>query len=347
MHTKHRHLLAAFLAFAILPAFATSKPPVTPPPANPPGSSSDQKQDQNQGQHQGQGQNQTAKGGTGIGIAKAQGGAGGSGGSATAAGGTGGTATSGSASGAVSGSSSGVSLGDVGSSSAAGAYSGGNSLQNDSASSSGAYSGGSSANGVVSVDAADRSSTSISHRSNVFIPGDLPANAMTIAPGAYITVAGDTECGVLQTKVQVPVYQWNKRGTKQVQVGVDHELAPVFDANGVQKLYDVVRKDNGGYYEVGSHVTYVFSTKGSANSSQLGLQGGGGGGYGGVSLGSGRSYSEAGTHVVIRSCIARSFDPAPVAVAKPAPRPMVRRKPVARRAPAACTPRPATVCPVK
>lgn len=177
-----------------------------------------------------------------------------------------------------------------------------NTIANDSFSTS----AGGSANGVVTVDAADRSSTSYNNstRVNTFVPGDLPTNAMVIAPGASVTVAGDQACGVLATKVQIPVYQWDKKGKNKVQVGWDEDIAPYVDANGVTQEYLTKPMPNGGYYLVGSHITYAFGSYGSSNASQLGLQGGGGGGYGGLSFGSGRSYSQVGTRVIIRPCIA-------------------------------------------
>ena len=334
-------------------------PPTTPTnPSNHNEQNQTNGQSQGQSQGQGQAQGQTATGGasrsdatavgTGYGGAGGTGGAGGHGGaggdanvgdvqsSSAAQGGhsrssaTGGTSLSSSESG----------VSDSGNSaSVSGATANGtntsnntNRLSNGSESNSGASANGtntnqlsngstSTSNGVVSVDAADRSSTQYNNstRVNTFIPGDLPSNAMTIAPGAHITVAGDTECGVLQQKVQVPVYQWNKRGTKKVQVGVDEDLAPVLDSNGVQIDYQTVYTGDGGYYLRGSHVTYVLSTQGSSNSSQLGLQGGGGGGYGGVSYGSGRSYSQAGAKMVIRSCIAERV-PAPAVIQFAEPR---------------------------
>lgn len=259
----------------------------------------------------------------------------------------------GSTSGALSGSLSGASNGDQstdvsnGSTSLSGSNSGGNLLSNGSASTastgdqtvrnandlsqnaiSGATNGDvsgtntstttsaggtSSANGVVSVDAADRSSTQYNNstRVNTFIPGNLPTNAMAIAPGAAITVAGDQTCGALATKVQIPVYQWDKKGRNKVLVGYDEDVAPYTDANGVQQDFQTVYTPDGGYYLRGSHVTYVLSTYGSSNSSQLGLQGGSAGGYGGLSYGSGRSYSQAGAKIIIRSCIADRVAPAP------------------------------------
>ena len=310
---------------------------------------------QGQGQAQGQHQGQTATGGTGVGVGVGgQGGRGGNGGAGGSVGDTSSSSVShggSSRSNATGGTSSstatgGLSSSTVGDTNATGGYSGGNRLNNDSQSNSGA-----SANGVVNVDTSDRSVTNVAgSRTNIntFIPGDLPSNAMTISPGAYITTAGDTDCGVLQTKIQVPVYQWNKKGTKKRQVGYDEDLAPVFDSNGVQIDYQTVYTGNGGYYLRGSHVTYVLSTQGGSNSSQLGLQGGGGGGYGGLSYGSGNSYSQGGAKIIIRSCIASRHEPKPVAprtarrVATP------RRKAKARRpAPVACVPRAARVCPAR
>jgi hypothetical protein len=337
-----KYLLIALLLGAV-PAIATTPPNPCgnhgnncdpDPPTTTPGN-----QSQTQSNDQGQQQNATGTG-TGIavaggGAANAAGGAGGAGGhggtavagggSATggsAQGGAGGTATSGSASGAISGSLSGVqgsgnaSLGDVGSTSAAVALSnasnGDQSLSgtqttdvaNGSASNSGA-----TANGTVNVDAADRSSTRYSNRTNVFVPGDLPANAMTIAPGATITVAGDQQCGVLLTKVRIPVYQWDKKGKTKREVGYDEDVAPFVDANGVQIDFQRVDTGNGGYYLRGSHATYIASTYGSSTSSQLGLQGYGPGGGGGISAGKGNSYSQAGVRIVIRPCISSVVDP--------------------------------------
>lgn len=310
----------------------------------------DQNQHQSNQQGQGQGQAQNATGtGTGLGVGVGYGTGGDSSSVANGGHATGGNALSGSQSGATSGSLSGVqgsgnadvrtntTIGPVGSTSASGSLSGAaasngdqsTSVRNGSESSSGAVSGDvsgtntnttsstggtSSANGIVSVDAADRSSTTYqnSTRVNTFIPGDLPSNAMTIAPGASITVAGDQACGVLVSKVEIPVYQWNKRGTKKVQVGYDEDVVPYKDASGVQQDYQTVNLPNGGYYLRGNHVTYVLSTQGSSTSSQLGLQGGGSGGYGGLSFGSGRSYSQAGVRVIIRPCIAEKVDALPV-----------------------------------
>jgi hypothetical protein len=338
-HTKgnemKNYLLIALL-LAAGPAIATTPPnpcgnhgnncDPDPPTTTPVPNEQNQGQLQGQAQGQGQGQGQIATGGNGTGIGLGgSGGAGGQGGSATggsAQGGAGGTATSGSASGAVSGSLSGVqgsgnaSLGDVGSTSAADALSnasnGDQSLSgtqttdvaNGSASNSGA-----TANGTVNVDAADRSSTRYSNRTNVFVPGDLPANAMTIAPGATITVAGDTQCGVLLTKVRIPVYQWDKKGKTKREVGYDEDVAPFVDANGVQIDFQRVDTGNGGYYLRGSHATYIASTYGSSTSSQLGLQGYGPGGGGGISAGKGSSYSQAGVRIVIRPCISSVMDP--------------------------------------
>ena len=310
---------------------------------------------QGQGQAQGQHQGQTATGGTGVGIGVGgQGGRGGNGGAGGSVGDTSSSSVShggNSRSNATGGTSSstatgGLSSSTVGDTTATGGYSGGNRLNNDSQSNSGA-----SANGVVSVDTSDRSVTNVAgSRTNVntFIPGDLPTNAMTIAPGAYITVAGDTQCGVLQAKIQVPVYQWNKRGTKKVIVGYDEDLAPVFDSNGTQIDYQTVYTGDGGYYMRGSQVTYVLTTKGSSNSAQLGLQGYAAGGGGGLSAGSGRSYSEGGAKMIIRSCIAYKVSPKPVAP-RPARRAATpRRKSKARRpAPVACVPRAARVCPAR
>ena len=303
---------------------------------------------QGQGQAQGQHQGQTATGGTGVGIGVGgQGGRGGNGGAGGSVGDTSSSSVShggNSRSNATGGTSSstatgGLSSSTVGDTTATGGYSGGNRLNNDSQSNSGA-----SANGVVNVDTSDRSSTNV--RSNVFIPGDLPSNAMTIAPGAYITVAGDTQCGVLQAKIQVPVYQWNKRGTKKVIVGYDEDLAPVFDSNGTQIDYQIVYTGDGGYYMRGSQVTYVLTTKGSSNSAQFGAQGYAAGGGGGISAGAGRSYSEGGAKMIIRSCIAYKVSPKPVAP-RPARRAATpRRKAKARHpAPVACVPRAARVCP--
>lgn len=310
------------------------KPPVvTPDPKPSQTQTNNQNQGQAQGQGQGQGQAQTSSNRNSNRNNNAANATGGS----SRSNATGGNATSGSLSG-VSGS--GNSRTNVDASST-------NSLSNDSASVSGsdatAYSGANS--GGNQFDASDHSVTNVQgSRTNVFVPGDLPANAMTIAPGAYITVAGDHECGVLQTKVQVPVYQWNKRGTKKTLVGYDEDLAPVFDSNGVQIDYQTVYTGNGGYYLRGSHVTYVLSTKGSSNSAQFGAQGYGSGGGGGLSFGSGRSYSEAGTKVIIRSCIAARVEAKPV-VPKAAPRPVVRRKKAVRRPAPKCVERPATTCP--
>lgn len=269
---------------------------------------------QNQSQYQGQnqGQHQTANGGSGGHSTSVATGTGGTGYGGQGGAGGRSDSTSGAASNATGGSATGGSVGTVSSGSnavAQGGYSGGNNLSNGSNSRSAATTGASTANGVV--DVSDHSRTNI----NTFIPGDLPANAMTIAPGAYITTASDQSCGMLQQKIEVPVYQWNKRGTKKVQVGVDHELAPVY-VNGVQQVYQIVPKANGGYYELGSYVTYVLSTKGSSTSSQLGAQGYGAGGGGGISFGSGRSYSEPGTHVIIRSCVRGDYNPKPIVAAK-------------------------------
>lgn len=178
-------------------------------------------------------------------------------------------------------------------------------------------------NNQVGVDTSDRSTSINNSRSNVFIPGELPSNALTIAPSSNIMLAADNECGVLQQKVEIPVYQWNKRGTKKVQVGVDEDLAPVF-INGVQTDYQRVDTGNGQYYLRGSHITYAFNTQGSSSSSQLGLQGGGGAGYGGVSYGSGRAYSQAGVKLIIRSCVAFKSTPPDVMATRSAYHPAVR-----------------------
>jgi hypothetical protein len=349
MQQKHMNLAALMLLTSIAPCFATNPPPKDPPPTN---WHSDTKNTNIAAASSSSNANATGVGlGLGLGI--------GEGGNATSKA-TGGNASA-SGGDAWQGqgqhqSATGGSVGNIGLSN--GSSSGGNTLSNGSNSGGNTLSNGSSAdnsggNSSVGVDASDRSTTHISNRSNVFVPGDLPTNAMTIAPGASITVAGDTGCGVLQTKVQTPVYQWNKRGTKKVQVGVDEDLAPVVDTNGRQVDYETVQTGDGGYYLRGSHVTYVLSTQGSANSSQLGLQGGGAGGYGGLSFGSGRSYSQAGARLIIRSCIAARFEPklavATVMTTAPAVRrtPAVKRKPVARRAATGCVTKPATVCPVK
>lgn len=336
--------------------YPNCKPP-QPPTTQPPGNwwnenhnanTNNNSNTQGQGQAQGQHQGQTATGGrsnatgTGIGV----GGAGGAGGAGGSVGNVGSASTS--HGGSVGNTSAtGGSVGDTratggSADSASTSSSGGNTLSNGSASQS-------SANGVVNVDTSDRSVTHVAgSRTNIntFIPGDLPSNAMTIAPGAYITTAGDTNCGVLQTKVQVPVYQWNKKGTKKRQVGFDEDLAPVFDSNGVQIDYQTVYTGDGGYYLRGSHVTYVLSTQGGSNSSQLGLQGYAAGGGGGLSYGNGNSYSQGGAKLLIRSCIAARVSPKPVAPRPAARRPVTRRKPPVRR-PAACVPAPARVCPVK
>lgn len=322
----------ALLAMALVsvPAFATGnhtcpyggkppkcnpKPPDPKPPTNPGNNQGQQQgQGQAQGQAQGQGQQQgqiaNGFGGTGVGIGYGAGGAGGQGGKGGNASAKGGKSSSTSGANSSSGASS----------------------------SSGVDASGNSAN---QIDLSDRSSSSF--RSNVFIPGDLPENAMNIAPGAFITTAGDTECGVLLTKVRTPIYQWDKKGKNKREAGYDEDVAPMTDRNGVQIDYQRVETDDGGYYLRGSHVTYVLATAGGSNSSQLGLQGGGGGGYGGVSYGAGTAYSQAGVRILIRPCIAARFE------AKPKVQPVVR-KPAAKRKPvrraAVCIPRAAKVCPV-
>lgn len=314
----------------------------TPPPTS--GGSSNQQQDQSQHQGQGQGQGQVANGGaggSGLGVAtavghggSATGGAGGQGGQ----GGLGGTGGS-SRSNAAGGNATGGSVGDTSSSSSS--SSGGNRLSNGSASESGA-----SANGFVSVDASDRSSIHNSTRSNVFVPGDLPSNAMNIVAGSYITTAGDTECGVLVRKVQKPVYQWNKKGTKKREVGFTEDIEPYLDANGIaidyQPVYTNDAKTEG--YMRGSHVTYAFAGAGGSNSSQLGLQGYSAGGGGGLSFGSGSAYSQAGALLIVRPCIAFKFEPKP-AVIKAKPRPVIKKKKAAPRARTSCQTVSQTVCP--
>lgn len=359
-----KYALLALLLFAS-PVFATTPPNPCgnhgnncDPPTTGGSNEQDQNQQQGQAQGQGQGQGQIATGGNGTGVGVGLGGSGGQGGTggqALATGGSVGDTTSlaqggnsrSNATGGDSSSDSRSGVSDSGNSlSSSGAYSGGNNLANDSASTSGA-----SANGVVNVDAADRSSTSYSSRTNVFVPGDLPANAMTIAPGATITVAGDKQCGVLLTKVRIPVYQWDKKRKHKVEVGYDEDVAPYVDANGVQLDYQRVETGDGGYYLRGSHATYLASTYGSASSSQLGLQGYGPGGGGGISAGKGSSYSQAGVRILIRPCIADRVGPPVRAVEAPKPvaRPVVRpRAKVRRPAPVACVSRPArpaTVCP--
>lgn len=329
-----KYLLIALL-LAAMPAIATTPPNpcgnhgnnCNPDPPTTPVTheqNQDQIQGQAQGQGQGQGQAQSATGtGVGIGTGGAggdggHGGTGGSGGSAVAAGGSGGYSQS-SVGDVASTSQSGASVGvgDVGSTSeATGGTSSAGALSNASngdqslsgtqttdVANGSASNSGATANGTVNVDAADRSSTSYSSRTNVFVPGDLPANAMTIAPGATITVAGDKECGVLLTKVRIPVYQWDKKGKTKREVGYDEDVAPFVDANGVQIDFQRVDTGNGGYYLRGSHATYIASTYGSSTSSQLGLQGYGPGGGGGISAGKGSSYSQAGVRIVIRPCI--------------------------------------------
>ena len=336
-------LLAAAPAYAthcdnggVWPKCETPKPP-TPPTTQPPSNHNEQNQtngqSQGQSQGQGQGQSQRATGGssrsnstaTGTGYGGA-GGHGGAGGNAAATGGNVGDTSSASRSNAT------------------GGYSGGNRLSNGSASTSGA-----SANGEVNVDTSDRSVTNVQGaRNNFFAPGDLPSNAMNIVAGAYITTAGDKECGVLVTKVRTPVYQWDKKGKHKREVGYDEDVAPFIDANGVQIDYQPVYTGNGEGYMRGSHVTYVLGSSGGSNSSQLGLQGYAAGGGGGLSWGNGSAYSQAGVRLIVRPCIAYKFAP----VAKPVVhRPVAKKRPLVRRPAAkpACQARPArpaTTCPV-
>ncbi len=318
-----RYLIAAALLLVSSSAFATYCPPGTDhagqgkpyypnncndPPAPP----------SNPGTKQGQTAN--GYGGTGVGI-----GVGGAGGQ----GGKGGNATGGKVSG--SGNSRNANR---------------NSNNNAATSTSGATSASgvdASGNSLNQLDLSDRSTSSV--RSNVFIPGDLPGNAMNIAPGAFITTAGDTECGVLLTKIRTPIYQWDKKGKKKHEAGYDEDVIPYVDANGVQVDYQRVDTGDGGYYLRGSHVTYVLATAGGSASSQLGLQGGGGGGYGGVSYGSGAAYSQAGVRILIRPCIAARVAAKPPVVKAWKPRPVMKKKrrPV-YRAPA-CVPQAARVCP--
>lgn len=195
------------------------------------------------------------------------------------------------------------------------------------------------------MDTSDRSVTNI-EGSNFFAPGDLPANAMNIVAGSYITTAGDTECGVLVSKIQVPVYQWDKKGKKKRQVGYDEDVQPMLDANGVQIDYQPVYTGEGEGYMRGSHVTYVLYGKGNSNSSQFGAQGYAPGGGGGISYGKGNAYSEGGTKIIIRPCIAYKFSPKPVA--KPVVRrPVVKKRKPAVRRPQPCVERTATTCPAK
>lgn len=323
--TKMKVLKIALLAMALVsvPAFATGnhtcpyggKPPkCNPKPPDPPKPS-----DPGQQQQQDQMQQQAANANAGaIGIGK--------GGNASAAGGKV----------SNSGNSSNRNANKNNNAAVSGSKSGANSSSGAS-SSSGVDTSGNSAN---QIDLSDRSSSSF--RSNVFIPGDLPANAMNIAPGAFITTAGDTECGVLLTKIRTPIYQWDKKGKNKREAGYDEDVAPMTDRNGVQIDYQRVETGDGGYYLRGSHVTYVLATAGGSNSSQLGLQGGGGGGYGGVSYGAGTAYSQAGVRILIRPCIAARFE----AKAKVQPvvrKPAAKRKPVRRAA--VCIPRAAKVCP--
>lgn len=339
-----RTILAAVLALIIIPAYATNTPNPCgnsgnncnpDPPTTVTGEQNqaqDQLQGQLQGQAQGQGQGQIATGGAatggtgvGLGVGVGLGGRGGAGGHAAGgAGGAGGNvdanikgnnsldsnirnnndsnavATGGTSNaGAISGSQSAANVGDTTATGGAGG--------NSDSTAVAAGGAGGSADNAVSVDASNRSST----RNNVFVAGDLPGNSMVIAPGASVTVAGDQTCGMLQEKVEIPVYQWDKKGKRRWQVGTDEDVRPVF-VNGVQKVFDVQPKPNGGYYKLGSHVTYALAAKGNSNGSQFGAQAGSAGGFGGIAYGRASSYSEVGVKIIIRSCLVEDVDPTPV-----------------------------------
>ena len=349
------------LALIAVPAFATGNKQcpsgytgtypncVAPKPADPNwwnknantnNNSNQQGQGQGQGQGQSQGQSQNATGGvgTGVGVGIGQGGSGG-------AGGDGGNSSSNAQGGNSRSSVGNVSSGSSaqgGKSSATGgtSYSGGNTLSNGSASTS-----GSTSNGVVNVDAADRSSSRTT--SNVFIPGDLPTNAMNIVAGAQLVVAGDTNCGVLQSKVRIPIYQYVKK--RRVEAGYDEDLVPYHDQHGNRLDYEVVYTPDGGYRLRGSQVTYLAGSYGNSSSNQLGLQGGGAGGYGGLSYGSGSAYQQAGVRIMLRDCIAGVYAPKAAVQPRPATRVPARPKKAAvrRPAPPRCVPVPARTCPAR
>lgn len=190
--------------------------------------------------------------------------------------------------------------------------SGGNRLNNKSSSRSSADNSG--GNSATSVDTSDHSTSVNNARSNVFIPGDLPNNSFTVSPAAYITTTVDDKCGPVQEILERDIYQWDRRHKHQDKVGTEQYLGKSLGYLPVP----------GGRYAQGMQGIYVLSTSGSSNTAQLGLQGGGGGGYGGVSYGSGSAQSGARTNIIGRACYIEIAPPAPVVTRVYVTRPMHR-----------------------
>jgi len=159
-------------------------------------------------------------------------------------------------------------------------------------------------NSSVSIDAADRSSTSYTSRAT-FIPPVIPATpAGTVAIGNIIKETA--ACGPLQSVVLTEIVGSHRGvfGKSSVHQGYNYDLAPFEDENGNQVDYRRVPLADGRGYQLFGHqpiITYtVIGISGGGNVSLGG--GGNGGAFGQAGLGGSSNHTRLVANIQLRTC---------------------------------------------